>query len=227
MSLDAAKFKLDTFERLQDIKIKVANANMDLALKATQVIEKQVKIARDVEELRQLRSAHDQYIKMIHFLRKQIKDAKDDAEKLATAKVRALQLLWAEAISPGVVTASWNGFGVLVNNITGNVASRIFLIPLDASECKGENFVYPRDPDTKCQDAPQFGSAMQVFQWIRRKAWVPRSTSTLFAKLAEIFEMIEKDASASLALLEAEYEEKQAKLLEVSQGNWRAAGIVK
>jgi len=128
LMMSKAKSSIDNAEKIQSMRIKEANAELDIELKKLEIVKKHIEIARDLEELKQFKNAYNDYQKKIQRLKKKILDAERTAERIQFNLNRARFILDGEFTSKRMVRHSANSMLILFREFVFDaIDSRIIL----------------------------------------------------------------------------------------------------
>lgn len=206
-----------------------AAANCETQLRASQIawnehvmglIEKRVKIERDMAEVQAMQTALVTYHRANQELERERRQLVRRSEQVARSVAHASWVFQGEAINPDNVNDVWISCRYLVGqaDLSGST------VEMNAIECGKEAanlscWVHPRSGDTPTAQNPR-SNVRAVIDWACRGAFMPRTGTAAAKVFVDLFAVLNCTATRQLDGVHRASSDLQRELLELRKQSW-------
>ena len=186
------------------------------------LIEKRVKIQRDITEIEAMQAALVEYRRATHSLEKELQQLSRRSEQMAHSVRSAMWVLRGEMLNPDHVADVWVAFRYLVGqeDLAGATAEiNALAVGREAANLSG--WQHNRTGDTAAIAAPR-SNVRALIDWAAANSYMPTTGSAASIVFCRLIDVLHGVASKQLAETHQRSAELQKELLELRQQSWES-----
>ncbi len=184
------------------------------------LIEKRVKIGRDITEIEAMQAALVNYHRATQSLEKELRQLSRRSEQMAHSVRSAMWVLRGETLNPDHVAEVWVAFRYLVGqaDLAGATAEiNALAVGREAANLSG--WQHNRTGDTATIEAPR-SNVRALIDWAASNSYMPKTGSTASIVFCRLIDVLHRVASKHLTETHQRAAELQKELLELRQAGW-------
>jgi hypothetical protein len=217
---DVADFSLDAWKTATNCETQLAASAIAWNTHVMDMVEKRVKVSRDITEIQAIQAALVTYHRANMELESERRQFARRAEHVTNAVNHAAWVFRGETINPDVVRDVWVGIRYLVGQAdVAGAAAEINRVAVGPDAYDATSWFHVRACEFMCLTYP----GVNVRQTIERAAinsCMPRCGSPAMAVFERLFSVLQKHAESRLSGLHVRATDLQRELLELRRQSW-------
>lgn len=186
------------------------------------LIEKRVKIQRDITEIQAMQSALVSYHQANHALEKELRQLSRRSEQVSRSVQNAMWILRGELLNPDHVADVWVAFRYLVGQADlAGVTAQINELAVGREAANLSGWSHNRTGDTATVAAPR-SNVRALIDWAAANSYMPTTGSAASIVFCRLIDILHGVASKQLAETHQRSAELQKELLELRQQSWES-----